>query len=105
MRKIELSVMIMSIVAMSLLTCVSCKKQGAAIPTNADFQKKTQEALINAKPGSVVALPAGKFQLDRSLSLSVENVTIRGQGMDKTILSFKGQKTGAEGLLVTAGGI
>jgi len=30
-------------------------------------------------------------------------VTIRGAGMDKTILSFKDQKAGAEGLLVNAG--
>src|SRR5262249_46068659 len=59
---------------------------------------------ILAKPGSVIELPEGRFQLDRSLSLAVENVTLRGKGMDKTILSFKGQKTGAEGLLVTRGG-
>jgi parallel beta-helix repeat protein len=33
----------------------------------------------------------------------VDGVTLRGAGMDKTILSFKGQKAGAEGLLVNAG--
>ena len=39
-----------------------------------------------------------------TLSLDVSGVTVRGQGPDKTILSFKdqGQGTGGEGLLVTS---
>jgi parallel beta-helix repeat protein len=59
---------------------------------------------LDAKPGDVIEVPAGTFHFDRSLSLRVDNVTLRGQGMDKTILSFKGQKSGAEGLLVNANG-
>ncbi len=61
-----------------------------------------QEKLLDAKPGDVITIPAGKFSFDRSLSLTVDGVTLRGAGMDKTILSFKGQKSGAEGLLVSA---
>src|SRR4030095_17213171 len=38
----------------------------------------------------------------RSVSLTMDGVTLRGAGMDKTILSFKNQVAGAEGLLVTA---
>jgi len=81
----------------------SCMKK-AGITAGPDFQKQVQEALINAKPGAVIELPEGKHDLDRTLSLSVENVTIRGKGMDKTILSFKNQKTGAAGMLVTSNG-
>lgn len=61
-----------------------------------------QEALLDAQPGDVIEIPAGTFSFDRSLSLDVDGVTIRGAGMDKTILSFAGQVTGAEGLLVSA---
>ncbi len=87
-----------------LLTSLpNCKKK-EVIVANADFQKKTMEALLKAKPDSTIELPEGKFQLDASLSLSVNNVKIKGKGMDKTILSFKGQSSGAEGLLVTANG-
>jgi parallel beta-helix repeat protein len=68
------------------------------------FQKALQTALIAAKPGTVIVLPAGKEQVDAQLSLTVPNVTIRGAGPDKTILSFTGQKTGASGLLATADG-
>src|SRR5579871_4301523 len=67
-----------------------------------DFQKTLQERLINAKSGDVIEIPEGKFHFDRTLSLTADGVTLRGKGMDKTILSFAGQKTGAQGVLVKA---
>ncbi|HEY6291186.1 MAG TPA: parallel beta-helix domain-containing protein [Terriglobia bacterium] len=69
-----------------------------------EFTKKLQEQLILASPGSVIELPEGRFQVDRVLSLTVDNVTLRGKGMDRTALSFKGQRSGSAGLLVTANG-
>jgi len=91
-------------VALALVFSPSCAKKEAGIPAGPEFQKKFQEALILAKPGAVIELPEGKHDLTTTLSLSVENVTIRGKGMDKTILSFKNQKTGSAGMLVTANG-
>lgn len=61
-----------------------------------------QEVLLDAQPGDVIELPAGTFSFERGLSLNVDGVTIRGAGMDETILSFAGQLAGAEGLLVSA---
>lgn len=90
------------VMAAGFLILSSCGKKGPAIPTDSEFQRKTQEAFILARPGSVIELPEGKFHLDRTLSLTVENVTVRGKGMDKTILSFKGQKAGPAGMQVTA---
>jgi parallel beta-helix repeat protein len=58
--------------------------------------------LLNAKPGDVIEIPAGRIDFERGLSLNVDGVTIRGAGMDQTILSFKEQVAGAEGLLVSA---
>ena len=86
-----------ALVLAALLASLSCAK-----PAPPDFQKKFQEDLIAAKPGSVIDLPEGKFHLDRTISLTVDGVTIRGKGMDKTILSFAGQQTGAQGLLIKA---
>jgi parallel beta-helix repeat protein len=80
-----------------ILLFSSCGK-----PAPEDFQKNLQERLINAKSGDVIDLPEGKFHLDRTISLTVNGVTIRGKGMDKTVLSFAGQKTGAQGLLIKA---
>ena len=70
----------------------------------AGFASELRERLIAAQPGEVIEVPAGTFRFDRSLSLRIDNVTLRGQGHDKSILSFKGQKAGAEGLLVNADG-
>ncbi len=68
-----------------------------------DAPKQAQTALIKAKAGDVVEFGSGKFEFTATLSLDVGSVTIRGQGPDKTILSFKnqGQGTGGEGLLIT----
>ena len=73
-----------------------------AKPAPEDFQKKLQEDLIRAKAGTVIELPEGKFHLDRTLSLTADGVIIRGRGMEKTVLSFAGQKAGAQGVLVKA---
>ena len=90
----------LSLLALSVLLA-ACSEEPAPV-ADLDFQKDLQTQLIKAKPGSVIEIPAGTYQLDRSLSLKVSGVTIKGAGMDKTILSFKGQKSGAEGLLVDA---
>ena len=65
-------------------------------------EKALRLQLLNAKPGDVIEIPAGTIAMTRSLILNQSGVTIRGAGMDKTILSFKGQIAGAEGLLVNA---
>ncbi|HEY1034304.1 MAG TPA: parallel beta-helix domain-containing protein, partial [Pseudoxanthomonas sp.] len=67
---------------------------------DAAFATTLQERLLDAKPGDIIEIPAGRHQFDRSLTLRANGVTIRGAGMDKSVLSFKGQKAGAEGLLV-----
>jgi parallel beta-helix repeat protein len=67
-----------------------------------DAQEALQLALLDAKPGDVVELAAGRFELTDGLSLDVDDVTIRGAGPDATILSFDGQQGGAEGLLITS---
>jgi parallel beta-helix repeat protein len=69
---------------------------------DAQFQKALQLKLIQAKAGEVIEIPAGKWTFNRSLSLNKSDVTIRGAGPEQTVLSFKGQVQGAEGLLITA---
>jgi parallel beta-helix repeat protein len=88
-----------------LILCSACSSsdtQKTAPLTAEDVTKRLQEELIKAKPGALISLPAGKFDFDRTLSLTVAKVTIRGQGIDKTTLSFKGQSAGSAGMLVKA---
>jgi parallel beta-helix repeat protein len=69
-----------------------------------DAPKRAQAAMINAKPGDTIEFGAGRFDFRSTLSLDRSHVSVRGQGPDKTILSFKdqGAGTGGEGLLVTS---
>lgn len=64
--------------------------------------ERLQETLILATPGDVIELGAGRFVLTDGLSLDVDGVTVRGAGMDKTVLDFTGQQGAGEGLLVTS---
>ena len=64
--------------------------------------EEIQEALILAEPGDIIRLTAGTFNLEDSLSLDVDNIRIEGEGMNQTILNFKNQQSGAQGLSVTS---
>jgi parallel beta-helix repeat protein len=65
-------------------------------------QERLQTALLDAKPGDTVEIGMGRFELTDGLSLDISGVTVRGMGADKSVLSFKGQKSAGEGLLVTS---
>ncbi len=65
-------------------------------------QERLQEALILAAPGDEIVLGEGRFVLTDGLSLDVPGVTVRGAGMDETVLDFTGQQGSGEGLLVTS---
>lgn len=89
---------------LGLLTLSACGEKPAeqTAPADVSYQDELQSRLLDARPGDVIEIPEGVFSFDRSLSLTVSGVTIKGAGMDKTVLSFKGQVAGAEGLIVTA---
>lgn len=83
------------------LCLAACSQAEPEAITDTAYQDTLQLALLDAQPGDVITIPAGTHSLDRGLSLTAEGVTIRGEGMDQSILSFKGQIAGAEGLLIT----
>jgi len=67
-----------------------------------DIEDQLVEQFILAQDSSVIEMPAGHFLLSQSLSIDGKtNLTIRGQGMDETVLSFLGQTSGAEGIKIT----
>lgn len=67
-----------------------------------DFQKRFQTEFIEVEDGGIISLPEGTFNLEVSLWLDGKtNVIIEGKGMDKTILNFKNQASGAEGIKIT----
>ncbi len=97
--KTLLRILSSAVVLAAIIT--SCAPDEPAMP-ELSFEEALQEKLINAKAGDVIEIPAGTHEMTRSLSLNVDGVTIRGEGMNASILSFKNQVQGAEGLLVNA---
>ena len=81
----------------------SAEAAAATDATPASYEETLRLALENAKPGTVIEIPSGVHPFSRSLVLNTPGVTIRGAGIDLTVLSFKDQVAGAEGLLVNAG--
>lgn len=86
------------------LTCPLNAKT-LAVAAGEGAQQRLQEALILAQPGDVVELGAGRFALTDGLSLDVANVTVKGAGMEASVLDFTGQQGAGEGLLVTSDGV
>jgi parallel beta-helix repeat protein len=67
-----------------------------------DVQKAIQTQLIMVEDGETITLEEGVFTMNTTLSMEgKKNVTIRGKGIGKTVLSFKGQSSGAEGLRIS----
>ncbi|MBL7977655.1 MAG: right-handed parallel beta-helix repeat-containing protein [Bacteroidetes Order II. Incertae sedis bacterium] len=70
----------------------------------AEIEKQIQTQLIMVEDGGTVQLPEGTFNIRGALSMDgKKHVTIKGAGKDKTVLNFKSQTEGAEGLRVTDG--
>ena len=63
--------------------------------------EKVVESFILAEEGSTINIPAGFYEFETQLILdNIKDVTIKGSGMEQTILSFKKLKTGGEGMKI-----
>ncbi len=88
---------------LTLVCLVLAGCSGEVIRTSdSDYQKVLMEALIKAEPGSVIEIPPGVHEITRGLSLKVDGVTIKGAGKEKSVLSFRNQIQGSEGLMINA---
>ncbi|MEQ9409302.1 MAG: parallel beta-helix domain-containing protein [Fuerstiella sp.] len=72
-----------------------------AIQPGPAAQFQLQAALINAVPGDVIDLAAGTYHFDSELNVVCDNVTIRGRGHQQTVLSFRNQNVGSNGIVAT----
>ena len=75
---------------------------GACVPVPSGTSGEDIDTIFNdAQPDTIIAFGEGTFELATELQLSAAGITLQGQGMDETILSFAEQTTGAQGILVT----
>lgn len=92
----------MSLAAALLASAAPALAETHTITPGEGAQERLQEALILAEPGDEIVLEAGRYVLTDGLSLDVDGVTVRGAGMDGTVLDFTTQAGAGEGLLVTS---
>ena len=90
---------ILSVIA---IFCVQLFAKEIVINPGENAQEELQEALILMSEGDSLLIKSGYYLFEDGLSLDVDNVTIIGEGLDKTILDFKNQQSGAQGFLVTS---
>jgi len=88
--------------ALLLATAAPVWAETHTISPGEGAQERLQEALILAEPGDEIVLEAGRYMITDGLSLDVDGVTVRGAGMDGTVLDFTTQAGSGEGLLVTS---
>ncbi|UTW55461.1 parallel beta-helix domain-containing protein [Kordiimonas sp. SCSIO 12610] len=70
-----------------------------------NVEEQLQEALILSDPGSTIELAPGRYEFFGPLSIDIEGITLKGAGKNETVLSFKGQTSGSEGLLITSNNV
>ena len=86
----------------SIITIFTFLAAFSGAKAQADFEKKLQTQMILAENGATIEITEGVFKISKSLSMDgKKNIIIRGKGIDKTVLSFKGQTAGAEGIKIT----
>lgn len=67
-----------------------------------DVEKELQTAFIQANDGDTISIPSGYFHFKKSLLMDAKkHIVVKGAGMKKTVLSFKGQEEGAEGIKIS----
>src|SRR5271154_1734503 len=106
---VSVCVTVLVLVALICLLQVT-PDRAASAPANAtvytikpgpNAQREFLANLIQSSPGDVIELAAGTFNFDIDLEVTTNNITIRGAGLDKTILSFKNQQMGSKGIEAT----
>lgn len=75
------------------------------VEPSAQDQEQLQTVLIEADPESTVCLAEGTYTFGAELSISVDGLTLKGAGPEKTVLDFSGQDVGANGLLITGNAV
>ena len=92
-----------SLVLMGTIFLLSCDSTPRYEPVRdyKSMEKALMSQFLLAKDSSVIELEEGHFIFKNSLILdSKKHITIRGKGMDKTVLSFILQEEGAEGIRI-----
>ncbi|MEM8900024.1 MAG: parallel beta-helix domain-containing protein [Bacteroidota bacterium] len=84
------------------LLLLVCLTMALSISYAQSFQKMLQTQMIMAEEGDTIHLEAGTHSISQTLSMDEKkSVVLKGAGEGKTVLTFKKQEAGAEGIRIT----
>lgn len=89
------------IILLILVPALSWSNETITLDKEGNLWAKLQDAITTASPNTTIILPEGKFEFTNEVIINIPYITIKGQGKNKTVLSFKNQKIGAQGILAT----
>ncbi len=72
------------------------------IPATDKLEQEAQEALLLAEAGDTVLLPEGRFAMNSELSMINPSVTLKGRGIDKTVLLYGEGAAGPQAIIASA---
>lgn len=91
------------VIAFSFLLVFSCEEATRDVEWKS-IERDLQTQFITTKDSLTINIPAGYYMFTKSLILDgKKHVTIKGAGINETILSFAMQTQGAEGIKVSNG--
>lgn len=93
------------LLALVLLGCQQQEQPPEAIEKAPDPEVTLAARISDAQADEVIDIAAGRYELDSGLSIVADGVTLRGAGMNTTVLSFKNQTTTAAGLTIKSSGV
>ena len=85
----------------SILFCFNTFAATEVNLTGVELERELNNTVETANDETVINLPAGKFFFKNELLITKAGITIRGRSPEATILSFKNQKAGPQGVLAT----
>ena len=101
MRILTLTLVFVLFAACQQSSKVEVKDTSGMHQASAAEVEKLVESFILAEKGSTIQIPEGFFEISTQLILdNIDDVKIKGAGMEKSILSFKNLKTGGEGMKI-----
>jgi parallel beta-helix repeat protein len=106
------NLLIAALCSFLLVSCNSSEKTSSKLDI-ANLKKASEADIetlltqfIDAKDGDVIEIPEGFYDMNTQLILdSLNNITVKGAGMYKTVISFKNLSTGGEGMKIAGNNI
>ncbi len=98
-----------TLAVVTILCLFGCGSQEEPEKSTEKIKQKPQQSLAErlstAQPNEVIEVAAGRYALDAGLSITADGVTLRGAGVNDTVLNFTNQQQANAALMVKSNNV